>query len=475
MTNRLLLAATAIIAVAATGVAAVRLLDGPPTPPAASPSPTSTPAPTPGGSTTPDSGGFGDLLDDLAGNLLGSDLGPMALARCLGQPGADAGAPLPDDPAAAIEVIAEQVEALRGLDSDEPIAPVLLTPDELADRIVELTMEDLTVEDAAEEQRVLAALHAIAPDLDLRAEILTLLGEQVAGFYDPDTGELVSVSDGDLDPGIQTILAHEIDHALTDRAIGLPDLAGFDGDTDGYLAAQALVEGDATLLMQQWATRHLSLRQQLAMAGSAEAEAAAFAAAPTILQDQLTFPYLDGLTFVCRAFDAGGGWTAVDAIYADLPTTSAQILWPERYADREGALDAPDPRVLDGWDEIRRDTTGAAELLWLMSAPGNDRARALSAPRARAAAWGGGELAVGVRGEHTTVAMTWVERPDSEHPLCETITSWYAAAADTATATRVGDHDAFAGADQAAVVACDDDVVRLGIGPDLATATALVD
>ena len=470
MTHRVLLAATAIIAVAATAVAGVRLLDDDAPAPAAAPTPTETATP----DTDSNGGGIGDLIDDLAGNLLGSELSPLTLARCLDQPGADADGPLPDDPAEAIAVIADQVEALRGLDSEVPIAPVLLAPDDLADRIVTLTLEDFTVEDAAEEERLLTAMRAIEADLDLRDTILALLGEQVAGFYDPDTGELVAVSDGDLDPGVQTILAHEIDHALTDRLIGLPDLAGFEGDTDGYLAAQALVEGDATLLMQQWATRHLSLGQQLAMAGTAEAEAAAFAAAPTILQDQLTFPYLDGLTFVCRAFDAGDGWAAVDAIYADLPTTSAQILWPERYADREGAVDVPDPTVLDGWEQVRRDTTGAAELLWLVSAPGNDRSRALDAPRARAAAWAGGEVAVGVRGDDTTVAMTWVERPGSEHALCDTITSWYEAANPTATVTNHGGHDAFTTTEQTAVVACDDGIVRLGIGPDLDVAAALV-
>lgn len=474
MQTRLLLAATVIIAVAASGVAVVRLGDD--TTPGPEATPTTSPPGTPAvdGNGDGDGGGFGEFLDELTGSLLGSGLGPVELARCLGQPAPDAGAPLPDDPAAAIAAIADQVEALRELDSDEPIAPVLLAPADLAERIVALTMEDLTPEAAAEEERVLVALRAIGPDLDLRAEILTLLGEQVAGFYDPDTGELVSVSDGDLDPGVATILAHEIDHALTDRTIGLPDLAGFDGDTDAYLAAQAVVEGDATLLMQQWATRHLSLRQQLAMAGQAEAEAAAFAAAPTILQDQLTFPYLEGLTFVCRAYTAGGGWPAVDALYADLPTTSAQILWPDRYTAGEGSVDVPDPRVLDGWDELRRDTTGAADLLWLTSAPGNDRDRALTAPRARAAAWAGGELAVGQRATQTTVAITWAERPGTDHPLCETVTAWYAAANPSATTTEVAAGDAFADTDQAAVVRCDGATVRLGIGPDLETATALV-
>lgn len=102
---------------------------------------------------------------------------------------------------------------------------------------------------------------------------------------------------------------------MTDQAIGLPDLDGFDGRADAGLAALAVVEGDASLLMQRWAMQQLSLMEQLGAASGSLGPADQLQSTPWVLQQQLVSPYTAGLEFACERF-LDGGWTAIDTLYA---------------------------------------------------------------------------------------------------------------------------------------------------------------
>ena len=406
-------------------------------------------------------GGIGDLLDGLMGD------GPSVtqLASCLTGivPGSGAGS-IPDDPSAAIDTIADQVATDRDLAFTEPVDPVLLDAEELSSRVAELVAEDYTPDVADQDRRLLAALGAIAPDTDLLALTTDLLGEQVAGFYDPETGELVSLADEEIDPAGAIILAHEIDHALTDQALGLPPLD--EGTADEIVARQALVEGDASLLMQRWSLQHQTLAEQLGAASASTAGTDVLSSAPQYLQQNLVFPYTVGLGFVCELY-AQGGWAAVDAAYTNLPTTTAQVLWPQRYLDREPAVDVPDPAVPEGFDLLRTDTIGAADLLWLFRAPGDDRGAALSDAHERAAAWAGGELVLSGRDDQTALGVVLADRGGTPTDLCASIVEWYAAAFPEATRQQVGDAtERWVGPTQTAVVTCDGAEVHVGIGPD---------
>ncbi len=437
-----------------------------PEPPTAPPTPTASPSPT-DDDRTDAAGGLDEMLEDLMGGM-----NPATLAACMGTPSGDT-APPPDDVQAAIDQITEQVADERQLEVTDPIDPVLLTPDQMRDRIIELTRRDYPAETADVDARLLASLGAIPRDTDLQELQLDLLGGQVAGFYDPDTGELTAVAADGLDPMTRMTLAHEIDHALTDQAIGLPDLDGFGGRADAGLAALAVVEGDASLLMQRWAMQQLSLMDQLGAATASLGPAEQLQSTPWVLQQQLVFPYTAGLEFACEQF-LDGGWPAIDALYADPPTTSAQVMWTDRFTAREAAVDVDDPSLPAGWQEARRDQLGAADLLWLFQAPGDERSMALSDAEERAHAWAGGEVAVGTRGDETVVGLTLAEHPDATISLCESVIDWYARAFPDAEPVEARSHTGFPGADQGAVVACHGDRVQVGIGPDIVVANEVV-
>jgi hypothetical protein len=242
-------------------------------------------------------------------------------------------------------------------------------------RLQELLEEEDAIdrEALAVQERLLTALRAIPAGTDLEELQLALLEDSVAGFYVSDTGELVvRVPDDGRIRGIDRItIAHELQHALADQALGLPDPTEppLSEDADATLATLAVVEGDATLVMQRWGLEHVSLMEQLGAFGDPDmlAAQAALDDVPHVLQRELMSPYLDGLDWVCDRY-LEGGWAAVDEAYRSPPTTTAEVLFGE-------PVDPVEPTSLGaprGFDEVGAITFGAAPLLWLFEAPGDD-------------------------------------------------------------------------------------------------------
>jgi hypothetical protein len=166
--------------------------------------------------------------------------------------------------------------------------------------------------------------------------------------------------------------SHEFTHALQDQNFGLDKLAIDTVDqSDRDLARTALPEGDATLSMTQWATAHMSVGDLLSVSLSAGAgpQTDQLNNAPAILREDLMFPYLSGLSFV-QGIYAGGGWAAVDKLYARPPSSTSQILHPALYTSGVGpvgvTVKAPPPAAGTGWKLAMQDTMGELQLrVWL--------------------------------------------------------------------------------------------------------------
>lgn len=371
-----------------------------------------------------------------------------------------------------VAAVTEIIERERGLPADGEFDIEFVSLMEVQERAVDINAEHLDREEAAVNARLLAGLGAIEPGLDLVQAQLNALEVGVAGFYSQGTGELVIGSET-MDGMGAFITAHELVHAMADAAFGLADLeelAEHDGSDAAYAALSA-IEGDASLYSQRFATDHLPFDQLLELEAESGTALDALAELPYFVRRNLEFPYVEGMTFTCHVF-LDGGWEAVDETYHDPPSTSAQVLFPDRYWSGEGAVDVRQPAGPAGWELLDTDSFGAADLLFLLEAPGDDEAAALSDPLDRAAAWAGGSGSVWGHADRTAVALVLADR-GSAPPLCETITEFYAAAFPDATRSAGADVT-FDGPAQAAVVACTGSEVALGIGPDLATARATV-
>jgi hypothetical protein len=427
--------------------------------------------------------GLGERLQRLVEELLGGGeglggAGPDLLACLSGQePFAEEAAPAGGTLEQQVRAIARQVEGIRDLEFAEPVEPRFLPAAETADRVEDQFLEEYTTEIADAEERILAALGAVPAGIDLRQARAQALGSQVVGYYVPGTGQLVVQAEGsELDAVARVTLAHELEHALADQNLDLPiPLQPMPGREDRDLAGLAVIEGDATLTMQRYAFT-LSFQDQIELADpsvAAEAEAG-LQGLPYFLRQELLFPYQEGLEFVCRLYGAGG-WEAVNEAYDNPPTSSAQILFPERFAGGEDAVDPDDPGEPRGsWSFEGRHELGAANLLWLFEAPGGDRAAALDEPMTGASAWAGGEAHLWERGSDSAVGISLAERAGDD-VLCSAMSHWYAVAFPDAQArgSALDGGLELDGSAQDAVLRCTDHDVRMGIAPDLATANRL--
>ena len=158
--------------------------------------------------------------------------------------------------------ITEQVAPIRGLEPREEVATRFLTSAEFRERIEEEFREDNSAEYLEASNRLYRRLALIPADASLEDLTLELLEASVVGVYFPGEHEMAVVGDvTTVGPLERFTLAHEIGHALQDQHYDLDRTLGIDSaatESDRTLARQALIEGDATQLMFEWARAHLT-------------------------------------------------------------------------------------------------------------------------------------------------------------------------------------------------------------------------
>jgi len=346
-----------------------------------------------------------------------------------------------DDEARAIRPLMRAAERVRGLRFAREVPIRVQTPDEIVS-FVRSRLDERELEHA----RVFyVAIGLLPADLDVRQMLLDVMGEQIVGFYDPDSGtmvvrddvarELRALESAGRDPmngGSAIVLVHEFVHALQDQQLQLgahyhyaPGHRERSGDEANAFAA--LIEGDATLAMMGWLAEssghHLSQLtsdpQRLRDLVSPESMAGGgpeLAGAPPIVRAPLLSRYFDGMLF-CAALHARGGFRIVDAAHRDPPTTTEQVLHPDRYfAHEDGvAITIPALPELDalGYVAHDEDTLGELELsVWLALGSSHDR------DAEAGTGWGGDRLRV-YRDTNGATTSVWWTRWDDEAEAIE--------------------------------------------------------
>ena len=226
---------------------------------------------------------------------------------------------------------------------------------------------------------------------DGEAIMLDMLETGVMGLYEPKDKALVIgtyVTDTQLD----MVVGHEIAHGLQDMHFGLQRLQKpIKGDSDAESARTYLVEGDAQAAYLAWVSGERGLAnisEAVFLATGNQALDLADLVDHPILARSMQLPYADGAATIA-AVVRERGWSAVDALYKDLPTTTEQMLHPAKLLVREPARGitvhaAALVAALPGRRAVWEDNLGEASLLTML-------ADVESSPTARAAAsgWGG--------------------------------------------------------------------------------------
>ena len=316
--------------------------------------------------------------------------------------------PLPTlNPTQIVETMDEiqiYVITTRGLQPKEPVERTFLTVAEVKQRVLDDFEDDYSPAEAGDDLRVLTAFGLVPPGLDLYNLFVRLYSEGVAGYYDPDTHELVLVSEAQgLNAYERTVFAHEYTHALQDQHFDLEGTRIKDlSQGDAVLGQLAAKEGDATKTMQLWAQNNLSPEELLEVLFGSIGQLGdpTLTNMPPILRRQLEFPYSEGFTFVQDVYSSGG-FAAVNQTLQDAPESTKQILHPDSYYADEAPVDVDVPDMLstlgNGWYDAYEQTLGELMMqVWLagdetpeVAIPGFP----VEWPHAEAAAgWGGDRL-----------------------------------------------------------------------------------
>lgn len=281
------------------------------------------------------------------------------------------GSPAPSRLKRQLDDLQAQTAEARRLQWKGPLDLQVVSRPELARRVREVVARDTDPRQVAGEEATLKLLDLIPDDLDYGGLITDLYAEQVRGFYDPITRQLVVGTDdpgAELDAGTKQTIVHEMNHALTDQVFnyGPPTDALSKADkADEAAAYSALLEGDSYLVQNLWAERHLSADEQLllALGGGGSGDVDVLLRAPAYVQQDLLFPYTDGVEFVQRLYDAGG-FNAVDAAYRRPPTSTEHILHPDTYEANQSSAPPflPDIAAATGCTGLRSGTLGQFDM-----------------------------------------------------------------------------------------------------------------
>ncbi|MFA9415854.1 Hvo_1808 family surface protein [Natrinema sp. HArc-T2] len=259
-----------------------------------------------------------------------------------------------------------RVERIRNLTFKDEVA-VDVVSRETYQQTNDDRFENYTTAERLEQNVGYEALFTVDRDTTAVNATKTVYGGAVKGYYDPETDEIVIVSENPETPELDELtLGHELVHALQDQRFNLSELT--DSTQDGSLATKGVVEGDASWVEREYESRCsvewdcLTPRSQ--GAGQFDVNWGIYFA---IYQ-----PYSDGPDYIDHLRQQGDGWSAVNAAYDEPPATTAAVIHPG--SEREPETVAIPDRSSDGWRQltvdgvVANDTIGEAGMVAMFAA-----------------------------------------------------------------------------------------------------------
>lgn len=230
------------------------------------------------------------------------------------------------------------VEAAVGLQFKREPGVEIRTRDQIRSYVLHKLDEDLPPAEFASYEAAYKHLGLIPDSMDLHKLLVNVLTEQVAGYYDPDSGALFIPTDADTATLRTTVISHELVHALQDQYSPIDSVIHQRHQNDRRSAAQAVFEGQATLgqirvLMPEQKIENLPSLWDMGGAIQMQQEQFPnFSNAPLWVKQTLIFPYLAGGDFMKWFIAAHPGEQPYGKL---MPVSTSQILHPDRFAAHE--------------------------------------------------------------------------------------------------------------------------------------------
>ena len=232
----------------------------------------------------------------------------------------------------------------------------LTSRDAVEKYLVDKMKEDKDAKRMERSEIVLKKFGLIDQDFHLQPFLVSLLKEQIAGYYDSKT-KTVNLLDW-IEPDTQKpVLAHELTHALQDQRVNLEKWEDESSDdlshnvaednqriaTDEQdTAREAVLEGQAMAVLVDYSLKPMGqsvisqpdLVKAKADEQSVDADSPVLQRAPLLLQEALLFPYREGLKFEVDMLQDKGPGGAFGGVLDRPPATSFEIMNPRAYEAR---------------------------------------------------------------------------------------------------------------------------------------------
>lgn len=262
----------------------------------------------------------------------------------------------------------QKASQIRGLKQKFRVPCELHNQDEVRKFIQGEVDKQTNTEKFNNEEYTLKFITFLPKDFDYRKTIVDLYTTQIGGYYNPETKQYVMAA---WLPEImqEPIAVHELTHALQDQYYNLTKLTDTKKmTTDEALAVQALIEGDATVVMTDFSIRGLGKT----LKDSPDVESfmmqnvlgmgltAGLTNVPETIKYSMLFPYTSGMRFA-HALLRKGDYKEIDKAFDvnALPRSTQEILHPEMYKGERKPKDYyADEGITEKKEYLYRDTMG---------------------------------------------------------------------------------------------------------------------
>ena len=253
----------------------------------------------------------------------------------------------------SVDEILDFVSADTKLPIVHPVKRTLISREKVNGFLRKKFDEDEGTKRMERSEIVLKKFGLLDRDFNLRPFLITLLTEQIAGYYDNKT-KTVNLLDWIAPEEQKPVLAHELTHALQDQKVDLT--AWSDRSVKGTArtvqednrhiqvdeaetARSAVAEGQAMVTFIDYSLKGTGktladapeLADKLKDSVADTNGSPVLARAPLLLQQSLLFPYGDGLAFEQAVLVKAGKEAAFGGVLANPPSSSFEIMHPAAY------------------------------------------------------------------------------------------------------------------------------------------------
>jgi hypothetical protein len=268
--------------------------------------------------------------------------------------------------------------------------------------------------DAKNELYKLLGLVPDRADTNVQQQSVDNLISLITGFYSAELKAfymLDEITGGVLGGSATATIAHEFVHALQDQYYDINAIAArIEDDWDATRAFQDVLEGDALYFEEQYLGYSLRSTYRVPVCFTIPQPARSV---PFIIERELDTWYEDGLCFVRAVLPQLPGGIA--SVWEHLPSTTEQVLHPEKYIAGEGAkpvtLQPIDAALGEGWTKLAQHNFGEFTLQNLLVA-GLASNRPLV--QRAAAGWGGDAWSLYVQDDARLMQSTIVWDSEAE-------------------------------------------------------------